>query len=273
VILYRTTRYDADTAAALDALAVASGRAVAVVIDERGGAIDTDGHAKVSVTVPAVRALGLYAPPDFAWRCGDYGFYLARAQFPEVRDFWLIEDDVRIVAPAAFFALTDAHPAIDMLAGELRAAEDGWWWEATARSRDARVMRAFFPVVRMSARAIDVARDKRVAHGRLPWRRAQWPNDEAFAATAIAHAGLSWRDLNALGKPLYDPATFSFRGLIDGGAVPVAPDDRAQLLHPVLSGERYRRKIASVAGEAAPKSRWEKFTRRWAPRVAKRLRW
>jgi len=274
MILLRTTRIDTGTRQLAADLGAASGDTVAMLVDERRGLQDAGGLPKVSVTDEACEGLGLYRPADYGWRCGDYGFYLARRQYPAATHFWMIDYDVRIGGDApAFFAACAARPELDLLAAHVRATGRDWWWCASVASADAEPRRCFFPVVRLSARAADVLLAKRREHGRRPLRRLLWPNDEAFVATAVEAAGLSFADFNALGQTFYDDTTFTYTEVIDGDGF-AGGEGPPRLYHPVLSGEdlaRKRRKLVEDHGKPTP--RWERAYRRAAAAVNGATRW
>ena len=242
MILLRTTRIDDQARALADRLRVASGLTVAMLVDERRTPSPTD-LPKVAITDAACAARGLYTPGDYTWRCGDYGFYLARHQFPGETHYWMIEYDVAISGDAArFFATCAAHPDIDLLAADVRPTARDWWWCANVAASDVQPYRCFFPVVRLSAHAVDALAAKRRAQSRRPLRRLLWPNDESFVATAAVAAGLSIADLNDLGERFYDAETYSYTNVIDGARF--VPDSAApRLHHPVLFGEDLARKL------------------------------
>lgn len=271
MILLRTTRVTPEAERLAVRLGAASGRRVAMLVDERNGPVDAGPHLKVGITAAAVRAVGLHAPPDFAWRCGDYGFYLAAARFPEPRDFWMVEHDVRIAGDATgFFAVTDARPELDMLSAHFRPAGRDWWWWPTIRSRNAEPHRCLFPVVRLSRPAIAALLAKRRRHAR-GLRRLLWPNDEGFVATTIAAGGFAAADLNALGQPFYDDAGFTFESVIDARAV-AAAGPAPRLFHPVLEGEDRRRKLAALR-DPPRHSRRDRLLRKAVPRLTRWTRW
>ncbi|MBV8522250.1 MAG: hypothetical protein JOY71_09000 [Acetobacteraceae bacterium] len=84
-------------------LAKMSGLPLIYAIDERKESSGIAPEKKISITKAAVESLGLFAPINLAWLCGDYIYYLARKKFPNVSFFWLIEHDVRFLAvPASF---------------------------------------------------------------------------------------------------------------------------------------------------------------------------
>ena len=255
ILLIRATALDARIHAFADTLAAASGCTVAFVTDEdRGPTLPTD-RPVAGVSVARCEALGLHCPADFAWKCGDYGYYVARARFPAATHFWMIEYDVRFAGGdvGSFFASFATRPEVDFLAAFLGPATWDWHWAVTARARDVRPTRCLFPVTRLSARAIDALHAKRVAHGRRPLRRFLWPNDEALVATTLCHSDFTCRDLNDFVDVWYDAQTFSFTQPIDGDRF-IEPSNGLKLFHPVLYGEQYRRKLARLAEAQAPRA-------------------
>lgn len=264
-ILVRATTLDERTLHFGDALEAASDWPVSFVIDERRGPAAHHGRPVVGIDDARCEALGLYCPRDYAWRCGDYGYYLARHAHPDARFFWMIEYDVRFAGgdPHAFFAFFREHSEVDFLTTCFGPAGWDWHWAITARASDVRPMRCLFPVTRLSATAVDALLAKRVVHSRKPLRRSLWPNDEAMVATTLAHGGFACRDLNDFGTVWYDPATFSFTVPIDGDAF--APEAHGlRLHHPVLYGEQYARKVARLGEAHEPRRR----SREVADRVA-----
>ena len=274
LILVRTTVLDDRVLAFADQIAAASGHPVAFVADERRGPIDPRGRVVVGLADRACAALGLHCPGDYAWKCGDYAYYLARRRFPEVRWFWMIEYDVRFHGGdlAEFFRFFDAQQSTDFIAPHLAAAGPEWFWTITARARDAAAWRCLFPVTRLSARAIDAALAKRVQHSRNPFRRLIWPNDEAFVATTLANGDFACRDFNAFGRSVYSEASFTFTEPIDGDAFAPA-GDALQMFHPVLYGQAYLRKKARLVEPDVPMPPFKRRLRRIALRINGRSRW
>jgi hypothetical protein len=209
-----------------------------------------------------LEAMGLHCPDNFAWRCGDYGFYLARSCHPEARYLWMIEHDVRFSAHGLtdFFRRFDAAGA-DLLVTRLSPAEPEWYWTAAASARDARPFRCLFPISRISARAVDLLLSTRRSHSADPLRRWFWPNDEVFVATTLTRAGLDCRDFNESGPLVHDEQSFGFFAPIEGEhfqrELAARPDFR--IFHPVLFGEEYQRKVRKLENYAARSERWKRL--------------
>lgn len=221
---------------------------VAVAVDETRAPVDVGRYAKIAVTRPACEKLGLHCPVDFTWRNGDYCLYLAHHQFPEVKWFWMVEPDVEHSFDhfGEFIARFDQVPGIDFLSGHLHPAEPGWHWGGTVRGGKNGVYRCFFPLIRMTARAVQACWMQR-RRARFSLRsQLYWANDEAFVANAVRRAGLQAADLNSLGSPVYAADTF--------GYVPLDGDDggfrqeKDRVYHPVLYGAAYQRRVARIAG-------------------------
>jgi hypothetical protein len=268
MILLRTQKLDPATYRFAEQLSSCGYGRVACVVDERFISVDTAPWPKVSLTTAACEALGLYCPGDVGWRCGDYGLYLARKQFPDETFFWMIEYDVRIGGdPASLFAMFDPMVKVDLLAPCLRPADRTWFWEYTIAARGITVHRCLFPIVRVSARAIDYLAAKRVALARHERRRRAWPNDESFVATVLVNNPVMvCRDLNDFGRALYNSETFSFELPHDGDTIRMR-DDTPTIYHPVLFGADYRAKIKRL-GEIQPD---RKFSRRVSRRLNRAL--
>ena len=244
MILVRCTTPDPEIRRWAQALSAASSLPAVFVVDERRGPVDLPPDLKIGLTQLLVEALGLYAPADFAWRCGDYGFYAARQRFPNVARFWLIEHDVRIARDRDFFdALTAADD--DLLAARLESADDNWYWSAFTRARDVRPWRCLFPVVRVSAPLVDHLYRVRRAHSRQFDRRLVWPNDESFTATTAVAGGFRCADFNARLPDAWRADEFTYD-------TPIRARDfdparfAGHLVHPVLSEEAYARKLVSL---------------------------
>jgi hypothetical protein len=248
-ILVRTHTADEQVLGFIARLSQGGRYPVFVLADESRGPLDFGATPKISLTEGGVRAMGLYAEaPNLFWRCGDYGLYAARAALPEIDRFWLIEPDVwiNLDRPAEFFARFEADPA-DLLAAHYRPAEPGWDWGKTMADGGP-VQRCLFPLVRVTARALDHLFEERCALGAVFTAEGRdprfWPNDEVFTATMIVRARLDGRDLNHAG-PVYDPETFCF--WFPSTQAQAAADPQGFVRHPVLSGDRYFQKLFALS--------------------------
>lgn len=255
MILFRTHYLDERLTAFAEQVRNWSGEAVGFVVDERVAPVTVPAWAtKISLTRPACESMGLYCPEDFAWRCGDYGLYLARRAFPDVVRFWLIESDVRIAGrrPAAFFEFFAARNE-DFLSGFVEPASANWYWHDSLLCSDRPPYKSFFPLCRINAQALDGLFRARKAQSRSWSRRHFWPNDEGFVATGVFGDGFSVADFNDFGPRFYDPDHYHFETPADGDAL-FASDAEAVLRHPVLFGDALAAKRArlSTRTERAP---------------------
>jgi hypothetical protein len=274
-VLVRTTRVDADTLALAQQLQQASGAPVALVADARSGAVDGVDPDVIALSSAACGELRLFCPPDFAWRCGDYGYYLARRRYPTTRRFWLIETDVAICGgdAAELFAFFAARASeVDLLAAQLRAADHSWYWTPFARGRDVQAFRCLFPITRLSARAIDAARSRRVAQGRRLQRRWLWPNDEALIATTLMNGDFVCRDFNDFGTTFYSDDSFFFGAPLQGERLRIEARG-PRLVHPVLFGADYAEKLAKLKQPEPALSGIERRRRWLAAKLNARSRW
>lgn len=240
MILIRATKLTEITATTADELAAISGEDIAFVLDGRHPVTVTTTRPIIMLTADACSALGLYCPPDFAWRCGDYGLYLARRQFPDVQHFWLIEYDIRIAGgnPAIFFDTFARKPEIDFLACNYRRSGTDWDWYFHASGRDVQTFRCMFGIVRVSVHAIDWLLKKRVAQAKISSRRKLMPNDEGFVATTLSNSGFACADFNDFGQSFYDSKSLSLLNPVKGETFAPATS-RPMIYHPVLWGEDF----------------------------------
>jgi hypothetical protein len=260
MILVRATRLTPHALELADALASASQEAVAFVLDGRHPLTVRTARPKVLVTEASCRALGLFCPHNFPWRCGDYGLYLARARFPGERHFWLLEDDMRLAGgPAAdFFRFFEPHAGVDLLACRYARATADWGWYPYARARDVTPHRCLFGIVRLSARALDVLLEIRRSHSRRWARRKRWPNDEGFVATSLSQGGFCCRDINDFGRVFYDDESLSLTAPIRGESFSPRRGG-VKIYHPVLFGEDFERGNVTAAYDKRPPGRWNRL--------------
>lgn len=248
----RTHNWDAALAARYRPLLDALGDRFILAADESRGALDVGGLNKVSVTRQAVEALGLYAPEDFAWRCGDYALYLARRAFPGFRQYWLMETDVVLAMRAPDRLLTNlSGRRDDFLAFFTTPAGPEWSWSHIMAPFVRPVYRCAYPFVRLSGRALDRLLGHRIAMSQKFLASGQpaghWPNDESFTATMIAAMHLPMGDLGEIRRDILSRYFSTFRPL--HADAPIVAGYSAKILHPVLSGAAFVRKARSYIRE------------------------
>ena len=216
---------------------------VLFAVDETRGHVDTFEFEKLSLTRQVFEPLSLLTDVhDIFWRCGDYSLYLARQSYPDCDRFWLIEYDVTInrADPVNFFIEIDQAHDHDFLSAHYRKAEDWWTWGYPMKEYSNEVWRAYFPLVRITGRALDfaMAERARVTVGfrqALQERHMEWPNDESFVATTLQNNGFRCSDYNELGL-YYTEQTFWMSVLVHPTSLP--PYD-GMIYHAVRTGKEY----------------------------------
>lgn len=284
VVLVRTNHADAAVHALVAALRDGADHLVCLAADETNGPVDPGPDAEKIVLVPdELRRMGLHVDADALWRCGDYALYAAQRRWPAAGHFWMIEPDVRIHAarPAEFFAFFDRHRDVDLLACRYGESNPGWWWYRSMRPYADRVYNCMFPITRFSGRAIRFLFERRVAlaqrhaaalAGHATGPAPVWPNDEAFSATELSNGGFDCRDLNGFGRPVHTGDSFTFTRPISADRLDATPPD-GLLYHPVLSGERFGRKLRNLLdGDRHETPPAAHFIRTYTPAVLQDLR-
>ena len=242
MILLRCSSVDGLLLEFANVLGRASGVPVVLAVDESRAKTGTGDFPKLSVSRAAMARLGLYTPNDATWRCGDYILYLAQVELGLPEFTWLIEYDVRISEPKAFFSsIASAAEKVDFLSADLRPASEDWFWSQFALSIDACPFRCFFPVTRFSRSAVRLLFQTRLHHSRSLARRAVWPNDEAFVATTLASADLRCADFNTVVGQAWTDDSFQYSRPFRGEEF--SPTRLPHLWHPVLFGAAYTAKL------------------------------
>lgn len=255
VILLRTHFVDEQIRAMAARLRRETGWRVTLVLDcTRNEAEVGESDDVIRLTRALFEELGVLPVADASWRCGDYAFYAARRHYPGAAFFWMIEPDLRLNFAdwGAFFRGFDPARDADLLVTHLTPAEDHHAWKRTMAPFSQRTMTCMYPLLRVSARAVDIMHEARRAltqrflNEALPdgtmRSHADWPNDEIFTATTLQERGLVCRDINSEGRQFYDALSFSFAHLISAKRLDRSPPD-GKLHHPVEHGTEYMRKL------------------------------
>ncbi len=260
LIIVRTHKADAASLAAYDLYAATEGFDVVFCVDERGGVADMGGRPKVVFDRARLHALGLFAHPDCGWQCGDYFYHVARTDRPDYRYYWLIEPDVKIhvTAPADFFGLFDGNTA-DLLAPRLTCNDTTWSWNRQIVAAGLPPWRCFYPITRLSGRAIDHVFETRRRHALNPAiaNDKDWPNDEGITASALADGGFACRDLNGCGIICHTGASLNGVALIDPEVLAAQKPD-GLIYHPVRSFASWfaeaQATVAEIERDPAPET-------------------
>ena len=240
LILLRTHFLDARVAELARRYAASGEYEVTIAADETAGEIDSHGLPKLAITLDSCARLGLnVAFEKPLWRCGDYVFYHARAQYPGYKHYWSIEYDIGLnfADPLDFFRAFDHKAKEDYLTTFLEVADWKWPWRRAAARRFPVVYASGFPLVRLSGTAIDRLLERRRHEGaRLAAAELSpdqhWVNDESFVSSACFELGLPMADFNAYGD-FYTPKTLMREGVWHPAQLP-APDGK--VYHAVRTG-------------------------------------
>jgi hypothetical protein len=258
MVLIRTKSVDSSSLALLERLRAQVECPVHLALDRVSGAEPVpEGLEHVALTAAKLADMGLFITGDVLWRCGDYAFYAARRQFPDVEFFWIIEPDVRINIESAadFFYFFTRHADIDLLVTFLGPADGSYPWTETMRPFASSPHKCMYPLLRLSARAIDHLLKQRqilserfikepMADGRLRGHEL-WPNDEVFTATQLYENGFKIADLNFTGIRFYDSQTFSFQFPVSETRFRAYPLD-GKIYHPVLASSAFLNKVIGM---------------------------
>lgn len=213
MILLRTTWLDDAIFALMTEWQSRSGVPVAALVDNRRNPPLAPLSNLVPLNDSTFAATGLFCPSDVGWRCGDYGLYVARSQFPDVEHFWLVEDNIRIDGDVPrFFHFFDERKCVDFLAARLRPADWDYYWWPNAQGRGIIPHRCQFGLIRISAKSLDFLYTKRLDQSSRWNRRLIWPNDEAFVATTLCNSEFSCADLNSFGESFYSDESYRLIG-------------------------------------------------------------
>jgi hypothetical protein len=198
---------------------------------------------KVAVSTAWARGRGLHVTEDAMWRCGDYGLYAVREAVPDASCIWLLDHDTRINSDhlGDFFG-PEAWPEADLLAAFYRRAEPDWAWYEAIRTFYRIPYRCMFPIVRLSAVAVDGLYRERIRIG-VEFARSggssDWPNDESFVATYLTGGGAVCRDLNHGAGAAYGDDTYSWIERPISAAQLDATSRDGKIYHPVSCGQDY----------------------------------
>lgn len=220
---------------------------VFLAVDETKTDISSPYASKVSLNIEKIESLRLPAVPDCFWMLGDYVFYVCRNELPPFDYYWMIEQDVHVNFDnmQRFFDLF-ANNKEDFLAPELEKIDPSWWsWTQTMEPFVGQTWRCFFPVTRISGRAIDYLYHRRKSTFSYISNRLaksghilRVPNDEAFVASELCEAGFSCSDLKNHCDYLYNRSTFRFRKPFPFKLfAEIDYDDR--VYHPVIDSEHF----------------------------------
>ena len=257
-VLLRTHFIDSEVVAFAQRIRSESGYEVLFVVDENAGPLPVPPQfRKVSVTDANIRAAGLFATPDSAWRCGDYGFYLARPQLEGAHFVWMIEYGVALAIGdlREFFARFDRAHHQDFLAPYFGEGDPAWSWHPLMRRFVPAVYGCLFPVTRLTLPLIDyLVAQRRALATTEDWNSHpdDYPNDESFTASMAVAGGFACAALTDCWPGVHTPKTFPQNGLPIPYEFALAGRTPGVIFHPVYHGARFMEKLSEYRQNANP---------------------
>jgi hypothetical protein len=198
---------------------------VFIVADESESTIAQTSMRVIGLDTTWASDAGLYVPESRPfWLNGDYFYYRAAQALPWAQMFWMMDDDVLIhSASLGDFFQRFSGRLPDLFAAHVGAPAFLWKWTALARTVFPQPRRCFFPLSRLSRRAVLALFEKRrelsrEVHGR------PWLNDEVFVASAVHALGYTMADLNRPQRS-YTMRSYAWRARFTMSAVQARPFD------------------------------------------------
>ena len=214
-----------------------------IVIDETKSFVQTpDNIQKISLNKIYLNQNNLLDnhpnPNGLGWLCGDY-FYYALADHINADYYWLIEPDVAFTFDdLSDFFIKFKMATQDAFLYNFTKAPPSWAWTERAKTIHHDVYQAFFPLSRLSFRAITVCKQERQAVTAYFKNNnialSQFPNDESLVATAVVKHQLETEKLNYFCPNSFK--YFTYRNAILGdNAKNLLPSN--QVIHPFRQPE------------------------------------
>ena len=171
---------------------------------------------------------------DFAsvvWYNGDCRFYYVRKFFPDYEYYWQIEYDVFCNSPTyegflKKFEGNDCDLLIEKFSLGQKAGESRWEFNLDWIYKNYAIYGGFFPVVRLSARAVDFLYKRRLEHAKIYNYKGDWVFCELFVPTELMNNGFSCANLN-------EPNIHFENIYLNDNRIFLTPDNK--LYHPVKS--------------------------------------
>lgn len=138
------------------------------------------------------------------WRCGDHCFYAAYQSDSNYDYYWLIENDVYVDTEALEKLLAESRcRGEDLLIHNFKPLpSNATWAKHYQHYYDEPAYGGFFPLVRLSNRAVGFLQSERINLAQRYDGSRFYPNDEAFVCGRLANNGFSCGSINLtkLGK-------------------------------------------------------------------------
>lgn len=143
---------------------------------------------------------------DIMWYNSDYRFYYIKKYFPNYDYYWQFEYDIFCNGKTyQYFFDKYKKQTEDCLCLQFRKEKlnGKWFWSKSIKwiYGDSQIYAAFFPIVRLSNKAIELLYNKRLEHKKLyknitNKEKNHWPFCEVFLPTEIIKSNLSVFKLN-----------------------------------------------------------------------------
>ncbi|MDO6591128.1 MULTISPECIES: hypothetical protein [Rhodobacterales] len=232
-VFIRTHAFTPQVAQLAATLTDGFGSEVTMIVDERSGPIETQGHQKISLTEELVRSWGIASlPKDWGWLCGDFCCYAARAAVPDANWYVLIESDVFVTLSAA--QILGSH--LSQTEADALACSLGRTDAPKIYSKDLEHLGVtshcgcIFAVTCIRDHVIDEMLPLRVKAQRTGNYRI---NDEAVLAGALISNDLSFEDLFHSLPNLFSPNYFETNPPHLYEAMPIAEANQS-VVHPTI---------------------------------------
>ena len=143
---------------------------------------------------------------EIMWHCSDYSFYVIRKYLPEYDYYWQIEADVFCNGDSYRPFIDRYSNDNDLIINQYReiVKEVDWFWKVRAEwiYKDTTKFAGFFPVVRLSGKAIDFLYPKRLEHAAVFSNSMNnpdymWLHCEIFVATELSNNGFKCQNMNS----------------------------------------------------------------------------
>lgn len=223
---------------------------IIVISDERKNKVGFSKYTKIKFDMDSISSLNLITSDDMQWRFGDYALYLSNAYISDYRYIWLVEPDVFFnkIHPKDFFSLYESID-VDLITSYFSRSDESWPWHSYKNEINVNeVYKSFFPLLRVSRKAVNMIYGDRVSFHTLA-------NDESFFASRLIENNLTYSTFDKHPDVIYNKNSFSFRlphysKFIWGDKSiyhPVFHDFRGYTLH-LIKRESWKKLIKRIFG-------------------------
>ena len=158
--------------------------------------------------------------PKLGWRCGDHCFYRAYDNNNTYDYYWLIEPDVYIDEIGLTNLTKESKlKKHDLLINNLRIAPASWYWYKTYKMHfpSDKIYMGFFPLVRLSAKAIEFAYEERKKLSSNHTLNVElYPNDEVFITSKLLNNSFSASTLECLEQGYFNLVSKYYKNVPKG---------------------------------------------------------